>query len=89
MSINIVESDKGRRRIRPFGVAALLAACVLSFMGIPALIFWLAIGDAHLVSSTLGLGFGLTCTVFTLLLGHALRAPLKDLPKAAVAGIDD
>lgn len=82
MSIPLVTVD-GRPRINPAGAAVLLAACLASCILIPSTIFWLALGDRQLVSTTLGVGLGSAVSTFTLILVFSLRQSGKAKPRVA------
>ncbi len=80
MAINFVENVDGRARICWPGAVLFFGALYLACAVIPAVGFWLWLGEAALVSNSLALGFGLSCLSIGAILGRSLSIPVQKLP---------
>ena len=80
MALNVVEIVNGRLRVSWPGALVLFLGLVAGCAAIPAFGFWLAFGDARLVSTAVAVGLWSACFSFTLLLGQQRRLQLARLP---------
>jgi len=80
MALNVVEIVNGRPRVSWPGAVVLFLGLVAACAAIPGFSFWLAFGDARLVSTAVAVELWSACYSFTMLLGQQLRLPLAQLP---------
>ena len=85
MVLNVVENAGGRAQVRWAGAGVLFLGLVAACAAVPAVGFWLVLGDAKL-ASTVAAGFSMACCTFPLLLIQQLRLPLDRLPTRAEPG---
>ena len=61
MTLNVVENVNGRARVSWPGATVLFLSLVAACAAVPAVGFWLALGDAKLVGTAVAAVFSIAC----------------------------